>query len=491
MEKNSFLRPKNIILAVLLAIFSAIVILTDYHGSIDLGDYADSAKYFAGDLASKLRNSHSYLFGFIHAPLVKITSSFFVLKLSSLIFLALITYSVYVLSNRDKKALLLMLLSPVLWYMGPWINPIQISTLIFLWGYYFMNKYEESKSVRYLIFSGLLIGLSMCFWNTILYFLIVLGIVYLYDKKLIFVIFFFFSLLLGLLPLLLLDYKLFGFPFYSIIKTTTGTLLLMSSQGINKAGSSALLQHVLEIFLIIILIPIHFWKNLYNIKNNPNKRSIIFVFLSIIIILSNPQIRYILILAPIIILLIYKSLNEIQFKRQIIISIIITLIFISPYLFQVSCQLTNNPRGSEITEILTWNLDALSCSTFQSKLIQEDLNNISKDYSNQTFIVGNNPDDYEILAYEYWGKDIKEFVSIQDYSLYINNQTIIFEKMFAPEPKIPDRRQIWIEGGISKNKNDDTDYKNITLGIGFKEPLNLTGFKVVKKYDLLFVSKKI
>ena len=52
---------------------------------------------------------------------------------------AIIVYSVYIISNRNKKSLWMILLSPIIWYMAPWISPIQLASLFFLWGYYFIT----------------------------------------------------------------------------------------------------------------------------------------------------------------------------------------------------------------------------------------------------------------------------------------------------------------------------------------------------------------
>ena len=120
----------------------------------------------------------------------------------------------------------------------------------------------------------------------------------------------------------------------------------------------------------------------------------------------------------------------------------------------------------------------------------EDLNKISNDYPNEAFVVGNNPDDYQLLAYYYWGDKIKEFVSIQDYQLYLENQTSLFEKEIRFIPNIQDRRQIWIGGGIEKSQNDNTNYPDIQYAIGLGKPVNLENFKLIKQDVLLYVSKK-
>ena len=121
------------------------------------------------------------------------------------------------------------------------------------------------------------------------------------------------------------------------------------------------------------------------------------------------------------------------------------------------------------------------------------LTNVAKDYPNQIFVVGNHQDDYAWFAAAYWGKEIKEFVSIQDYNLYLYNESIFFEKKLVFKSQltsVPDRRQIWIGGGIGKSENDDTNYEDISLGIGYKEEINLKDFKLLKKYNILYLSEK-
>ena len=42
---------------------------------------------------------------------------------------------------------------------------------------------------------------------------------------------------------------------------------------------------------------------------------------------------------------------------------------------------------------------------------------------------------------------------------------------------------------MRKNDGDDTDYENITLAIGVKEPLNVQGFNIIKQYNILYLSE--
>ncbi len=478
--------------AILLAI-SLLIILTfstNYYGSTDLGDYTDSAKYFAGHYQAKLRNSHSYLFGFIHYPFVNLTKDFISFKISSLIFLFSIVYSVYYISGKNKKSLLLILFSPIIWYMAPWANPVQLASLLLLWAYYFMVKYDEKNNPKYLFLSGVFMGLSGSVWHASLYFSLALIISFLYNKKVYHLLLLFLAILIGLIPILIMDALIFNFPFYTILRTTISqSLFIFFGGGIYDAAASS--NKIFDIIFIFLFLPVYFWL-LYRYANfKENKKSIIFISLSILIILSNPQIRYALAIIPIIILLISKEINETRLKRYLIASIILISILLIPYVIQINHSINNKLEVVEINSFIR-DLGSIKISKgLNSDILLEDIENIANDYPDQIFIVGNKPDDYQVLADLYWGNKVKEFVSIQDYNLYLKNSSILFEKRFMPVPNIKDRRQIWIIGGISKNENDDTDYRDIALGISINESLNLDNFKLIKKYNLLYLYKKI
>ena len=483
--KSKFFNNKLIILIVIVLIL--ITFLTKYYGSTDIGDCSDVAKFFAGKYNADIRRSHSYLFGYILSPFVKIFNSFIFFKISSLLFLFLIIYSVYILSSKDKRTLFLILLSPVIWYMAPWISSIQIASFLFLWSYYFIRKYNSTEKLKYLLYSGILIGLGWAFWDTVLYFGIFLILSFLYNKKVSHVLLILFAIFIGLIPRLILDQLLFNFAFLTTIKTFVSGFISLFFQGI-YAKSGFTTKNFLTLISIFLSIPLYFWVNYKPSLFKKNKKTIIFLTLSILLILTNPQIRYILIIAPIIILLLGKNLNGRSFRIQSVLSLIILILFISPYIIQVKYS-TGEIYGSDFTSLFG-NINKLKLEKYSfSDLILQDLENITQEYPNQTFLVGNQPDDYQILAHYYWGKDIKEFVSIQDYNLWKENETIIFEKTFMPSPNIDDRRQIWLSGGISKNENDNTNYSEIKFAIGINKPIELEGAVVADKYNILYLSK--
>ena len=178
-------------------------------------------------------------------------------------------------------------------------------------------------------------------------------------------------------------------------------------------------------------------------------------------------------------------LNEEQFKKQLIIFFIISFIITIPYVLQA----LSSQKGYSFENVA----DVISGKTLEEpdeNLISLDLRNLVQEYPNQIFLVAPNTDDYSRLALAYWGKDVKEFVSIQDYELHLKNESVLFKKKFEVYPKIQDRRTIWIEGGLLKNPNDDTDYSAINYAISLDKPSELENFRLIKKYDSLFLYEK-
>jgi len=471
---------------IVVLILLMVTCLTTYYGSTDIGDYSDTAKFFAGDYSAKIRSSHSYLFGYIHAPFIGLFDNYFAFKISSLFFLLILIWSMYLISHHDKKVLWLGLLSPIIWYMAPWINPIQLATIFLLWSWHNITIYQRDGEIKNLIYSGVLIGLGWAFWDTILYFGVILGLCFLLDKKVWHGGIYLTAIIIGLLPRLVLDQYLFNFAFFTTIKTfLSGFANLFGGIYEKEYGHSPRTLSILLPFLISI--PLVFW-TMFSSRFKENKRTMIFLTTSLILLLANPQIRYVLALAPIMILVSTPYLEKRQFRFFLLTSGLISLVFTMPYILQIGGSLNGHLYGTEITGVANQGIG------FQNRdivdQIDKDIMDISEDYPRETLLVGNGPDDYSVLAHFYWGDKVKEFVSIQDYRLFNKNDSVLYKKRFEPYPNILERRQFWVEGGLKKSENDPTDYSSIRFGIGIGEPLEEEGFTVVKKYNVLYLSKR-
>ncbi len=485
---NIYWARKDKVLAGFFLLLILISFLTNFYGSTDVGDYSDVAKFFAGKYSADIRNSHSYFYGFIHAPIVKLTNSFVIFKITSLISILLIITSVYLISGKDRRALWLIILSPVVGYMIPWISPIPLASLCLLWSYYFIRKYDSSNAFKYLFYSSFLIGLGWVIWDTIFFFGAIMLICFLCNKKFYSAVLSALFLLIGLIPRLVLDQKLFGFAFYTTLKTFFASLVSMVLGGIYGA-QTAQRYGLISFIAILIALPLYYFMVYKKSEFLKNKKEIIFITLSLLLIFSNPQIRYLLALIPIMVLASLPYLDKRKFKFQIKLSVIVLIIFFIPYTLQIFYSISANPYGDEITTMMS-KFGTLSLQKDVQSEIASDLSDIGKSYGGQIFLVGNTPDDYQILAHVYWGADKIQFVSIQDYNLWKENRTILFEKTFMPTPRIADRRQIWVTGGIMRNLNDNTNYSAIRYGLGINEPLDSEDFKLIKKYDILYLSER-
>ncbi len=487
MIKESWMKS-NVLIGGMLFLLVVVTFATSYYGSSDIGDYADTAKFFAGDYSAKIRSSHSYLLGFIHAPFIGLMGNYLAFKISSLIFLIVLIFSVYIISRKDIRALWMMLLSPVVWYMAPWINPIQLASIFLLWAWYFMTQYHEEKKLSSLLWSGICIGLGWAFWDTILYFGIILGLCFLTDKKIWHGGLYLGAILIGLVPRLIVDQYLFNFMFFTMIKTFLSGFANLFGGIYDKAyGHTPYTFATLLPFLLAI--PLCFWTMFSSSRFREQKRTMAFLFLSLLLLLMNPQIRYILALAPIMIVIVSPHLEKRWLNLFLGASAVLTLIVIVPYTLQSGGTMNGELYGTEITGIINQGIDLSNRGMVAE--IEDDLAKITQEVPHATFLVGNGPDDYAVLAHFYWGNNVNEFVSIQDYELFLKNESILYHKRFEPLPNIPERRQFWIEGGLEKSHNDLTDYTSIKYGIGLNEPLKSEGFRVVKKYNLLYLSKKV
>ncbi len=473
------------LLIITLILLAFLAICTKYIGGIDVHDYADVAKFFAGKYSADIRSSHSMLYSFIHVPFLIIFNSFLIMKITNLLWLALIILSLYYISNKDRRTLLLAITSPIIWYMGPWISPIQLAALFFLWGFFFMNKFDKTEKIKYLVLSGIFIGLAWATWNTVFFILSFLIISFFYGRNINHLIIFLFFVTVGLLPILIFDQIFFGFFLYSTIRHVMANLTVFLYGSIYP-GVVQILNSWANYLSFLLMLPLFsfilFKKDFFVHR----KRQVIFLTLATLFFLINPQVRYIMFLWPIFLLYLPKNLTEKQFKIQLSLFILLSIIVTIPYVIQIKYTTNAADFDTGIANFGNWHFSSES----RNAVISNDLNSIAKDYPNEVFLVGNDMEDYAGLAHIYWGEDIKEFVSEQDYNLYLANKSTIFEKILTFTPKIQDRRQIWIGGGLEKNENDATDYTSIIYGIGVDKPLEADGFELIQRYNLLYLSKK-
>jgi len=481
------LKNKHIIIitAFLLFLIALITVPFDLLEATDVKDYSDTAKFFAGEYKAKHRAAHSILYGLLLSPYVKIVDSFFLIKFASVFWLILIIISVYYISKGDRRTLLLIILSPVVWFMAPWLSPVPIVSLLFLWAYYFLDRFEKIGRAGYVIYAGLLVGLASAFWDSALYFSFIFLIAFFYNKKFYSVWIFLVAIVVGLIPRLVVDQIFFGFALYGILKNFFALLSFALYGGVYSP-----IYHVFGLWgymIILLFTPFYFYVLYKREKFVRYKSVMIFLTISFIFILLNPHIRMIMILMPIMAVLMGRELNNIQYKRQLIIFFILSILIIIPYIIQSNYE--TNARTFEKALIKFPDLEFHE--QFKGELIKEDLEEIGKEYKNEIFVVGNKRDYYKELAHFYWGNDIKEFISIEDYLLYLNDSPTIATQRIKSNADSRFRTEMWIEVGLRKNSNDNTNYETITHAISLDENIDLPDFKFVKKYRSLSIFERM
>jgi len=481
----SYASNRNLIIytTLILILIATFTVPKDLLDATDVKDYSDTAKFFAGDYSANLRTSHSVLYGLLLSPYVKIVDSYFFLKFSSTFFLVLIILSLYYLSGKKKETLLLAITLPLIWYMSPWVSPLPLVALLFLWAYVFIKKFDEEGKIKNLLYSGLLIGLAGAFWDTAFYFSFIFLITFLYNKKFYYSLFFLTAVFVGMLPNFIVDYIIFEFPFYSKLKHISAVFAFAFYGGIYGQGFPT---DLFSKILVLLFVP--WYMLIFKDKKSflREKKTLIFLILSFLFIWTNSQIRLLIVIAPIIVLLLGERLTKKQVKVQVIIFIILSLLVISPYIIQTKYQTNGRYFKAAVAE---W--DNLIFSDFEFEKIQSNLETIGMEFKGEKFVVLGKDDDYRELAHYYWGTDIEEFVSVQDYKLFLRGDDTIASKEIRSNAPSDFRRELFFDIGLRKNRNDDTDYASLKYGLSFSNSTDVSGFELRKGYGSLYLFEKI
>ncbi len=451
-----------------LAILVFLIIIPIFTNKVffaDTTDYLGVARYLHGDLKSIIRNTHSWDYGYFLSFFLKIWNSITLLRVINSVWLILTALVLYKL-NKNKNVLFLWFFSPIVWYLAPYIHPLPMATFFLTLSYYYIKKYEENKSIINLLFSGFLLGVSALVWDAVLILSFFFIVSFFFNKRLYEAAYFIVAFGISFSIKLLTDYLLFGIPLFSTFRQLGSTLLFaLRKVAFEDDSGSRYLLHFIPINLLLYLViisPLFFM--LYK-SIRKEKEEFAFVLLVFGFFLLNNQPRYALIIAPIALLLISRNIN----KKLLVANCIIS-VFLIGFVF--------HPAFSDKTD----------------KYIGEDLKKIGDDFSGETFLSGSSirgqEDDYLIFSTLYYGGNIKEFVSWQDYNLDIKNETVFYEVKFDLDKKktVNELRSPYIKLGMDRNNN--RDYSEIKYLISREKETELKNFELVKEYKILNVFKK-
>ncbi len=458
--ENLYTMNKKVLFTILVFALALLVfnIYTTKIMFTDVAQYLNVAKEFANIAVSKVRNTPGYAYGFILGKVLEFSPNPLTAKLFNALWLVLDGILLYLITKR-ASSLLFWIFSPIVWYMGSWISPLMPVSFLFLFAYYNIKRFEKTNKKRYLALSGLSLGLSAVLWWAAVYISAFFVLSFLSMRKLIVTIFFSICFALAFSLRILFDYTLFNMPFYSSLKGLGSNV----AYGIGIAGSDKALTTILGqlALLLIIISPVLY--RFYRVNPIEYSKEYLFLFLTSVLFIANLQLRYFIVIAPIIFFIFSEFTTARDLKLHILISLFI-IFFITRSYFGIT----------------------------EDYLITQDLEKLTADFPNERFIVGTEKvsEGYaDFLSTLYWGDKVKEFIEYTEYKLSLKNESIFRSYSLSSEPKINDLRKIDLT--LNYLRTDERSYEDVKLLVIVGNQEQPEGFKLAKEYEILRVFQKI
>ncbi|MDD5331741.1 MAG: hypothetical protein PHE43_02885 [Candidatus Nanoarchaeia archaeon] len=422
---NSFLNNRNNTVYLLIGFSILLVILNIFSKRIsfhDAHEYIVVAKSLAGIHNIKLFTAHSIVYPFIISLFLKVMSSELIIKFVDTLWIILI--GILLLNFKSKKLILLYIFSPMVYILFPHTTPALPVAFFFLLGYIFIKNYEETRGKLYFILAGLSLGMCFAIYTPAIILILFFIFAFFYDKKLGTTILFLLTMIPTIAIRFIIDQIYFGFPFYTLIRYMGSNFIV--SLGLNQNISFNQTYHFIYSLpiLIIGISPLLFL--IFKAKFKQYKKEMIFLIPSLIFFIyrGGAEINYIFMVAPIILLI----LSEILTKKQVIISIILSLI-ITPFLI-------SDYFGKTSDEIL-----------------REDILAIKNDFNPNQVLAGKNlalvlaAIQYEDSIYIVWPEELKED-PLRSYRFVLDSKADVLTS---------------IEFVTNINLNNPQEYKNLLL----------------------------
>lgn len=469
-------KDRNIVAIVFIFVLILGVILNVYTSQTnirlaetDADDYLGVAKgihdFNNKDLISPIRGGHSWGYGIILFFILKISYSLTAVKIFNFLLLLFTGLFVY-LTTKKTSPFILFVFSPIFWVSSYNITPIMVSAFLLVLFYYSLKKFSDSEKVSYLILGCFLLGLSSLFWIQIILVGPILILILLFDKKSKYLIIGFLSFAGGFLPNSLLEYFLFKFPFFSIIRSALVGVILAKFIKLNvyEGFTHNLLAYPLFIIIVSPLF-LYFLGKIFIKKRFKEFTILCSLFL---LFLASVQIRYALFFAPIFFIFIKDNIS----KKEMIIHLITSFLLIGILFYA-----------------------AFSHTSFDT-YVSNDLKKIGRDFPKQDFIVGINTfDPYNVDSGGYitmlcWNCGVGRLYNFWEYDSSIKNSTALFSYTFEHEAKYPISKNMRFIGEAFTTEERINEIKTVSYLIEFKNETNYSGFSKLKCYDLICLFSK-
>mgnify|MGYP005624028647 FL=1 len=434
------------IFIILLIILNAVFLHFGYN---DKEEYVVNSRFITDDTPlTSIRCSHNCIYPYFQSMFTNIADSIYTLKIINTIFLLLTTVLLY-LTTKKQKTLLLALTSPIIWYLSTAITPLIISSFLFFVSYLYLKKNK-------LILSGLFLGLTTLFWDASLFIVPIYLLAFFYNKSVKQLLTITIPAIITFSIRILFDLIYFNFPLYSLYRFLGTTYLTLFQMGVwsERIADIPIYNYLLLILIISpLFITLFFHKKLWK----TNKEELIFMILSLILFIKIAQPRFMLILFPIAILLLTKTLSKKELLIHTVVSLLIIALLLVP-IYQTSQELTET---------------------------QKDIYQIASDYPNQSFIAGSPSNTLlsENLAALYYGDQIDYIIGYQEYT-YLKNNECYQTYTLQSYSTLNNLRQAILTFELCPVEKDYQDFNYL---ISQEPTTDLEDFELIQEYNTLYL----
>jgi len=330
MKQNS--RKSNLLATIFLLFFLiallGIAFFAKQIGIHDTGEYIVQAKNLAGIGNVEPYTFHSIIYPLFLSAFLRIFPALLTIKIINILWLCLIGLTLFIYT-KNTKALLLWIVSPLVWFISIETTPMLPLSFFFLLAYIFMKEFEEKKKFSLLLCSGFFLGITLALWTGALFLVFSFMFFFLWNKSFkqasIYGIFF----LLGLSLQFVVDFIFLDFPFYTLLRYFGGNLYYLVF-GIEQQPTLLLLLRMLFFIapLCLLILKIDFKK--YGREMLLIASAMLFFYLRG----RNPDgFKLAITFAPMLLLVVSKVLTKRLFIINTLLAILLTGFFILPPYF--------------------------------------------------------------------------------------------------------------------------------------------------------------
>lgn len=423
---------------VIIAIFSIalafFVIASKQVSFHDTHEYITAVKELSGNGNIAVYSTHPLLYPYIVSLFAKVWPSLITIKLLNITWLILTAALLWNFS-KNKKLLVLWAFSPLVWWLSPQFTPVLPATFFITLSFLCFKQWEETKKKKPFMISAISAGLSIAIYTPAVIVLSFFVLAFFYDKKFLYLLYYIALAIIGFIPILILDYILFGIPFYSIIRYLGVNVTYLLGYHVSSFHDMFLVfqRPIMVIVSFIMISPVIFM--LYKIDFKKSKRIVFFLIPPALFFLIRALGgKYFMLFTPITLILLADVLSKKEVRINSILSIFIII------------GLTT--ISSNIIPDVTYSLFS---KNNQDVLLEGDFNQIKEDYKNDAFI----SNEALALSSVSWKKDDPYLIWLEEYSLERKGESSFRKLTLASRPAFNSYQQLDItfelKRGMQKN----------------------------------------